>query len=248
MLTMSRMLSAVTINLEGEHLVVFGLVLLVALLWIVRRALKRGAAADADFWGRSAAAAVLVLGLVVVVLPAVSHLTLKDDPFSPPVETRTVTKTEADGKVSKEVTQSPASQTLVERGLAQGGLVFLRLGVVVLAAFLAGAFVQRFVLAEFAVEVGGLKLPALAQTATSLDQATVAFKKQDEKLRSLSAATEEGLRDLARVTASSLDSVHESLASQHERLNALTAEVSAALRDVSEELERVDDRLRRGNL
>ncbi len=225
------MLSAVTVRLEREHTILLGLALLVLVLWMLRRGLKRGRTVDANFWARTTAAGILVLGLLVVVLPGLSHLSLQEDPFRPPAERKTVTKTDADGKVSREVTESPASQSLLERGLARGGLLFLRLGVVLLAAFLAGAFVQRFVLGEFAVEVGGLKLPALAdQAATSVEKLKEVVAKQETRIEQVSAATREALVDLD----ASLKGVRASIAEEQENLRAVRADTEALRQKVDQ--------------
>lgn len=73
---------------------------------------------------------------------------------------------------AKRVTTTVAGgKTVIERVLGDGGLVMLRLGAIVLAAFLAAAIVQRVVLGEYAITVGGLELPAVAagKAAEGLD-------------------------------------------------------------------------------
>ena len=104
-------------------------------------------------------AGVFALGLVVVVGPALWHLgSLFRDPFTPTVERRTVETFDAAGnRTGTEVTTSPTNGSLVERSLASGGVLLLRLAVVSAAAYLAGALAYRAVSGTFPSEIGGVK-------------------------------------------------------------------------------------------
>jgi uncharacterized protein HemX len=124
-----------------------------------------------------AAVVVFLFGMIVVVGPAMTHLdsVFGEDPFAPGVETETVVRTAEDGTTTTERTTRPASASALQRTLASGGLLMLRLGVVALAAFLAGAVVQRTLRGNFAIEVGagGIKVPPeVRQAASESAQAT----------------------------------------------------------------------------
>jgi hypothetical protein len=111
---------------------------------------------------RQAATVVAVVGLIVVFLPAAFHARdVFGDPFRAGTTTKTVTTTVGNETTKTETTTSPSAQSLLDRGLATGGLLLLRLGIVALAAFLAGAVVQRIKLGDFALKLGPLELPAL---------------------------------------------------------------------------------------
>jgi uncharacterized coiled-coil protein SlyX len=58
------------------------------------------------------------------------------------------------GKRTTTVEDSPRSFT--ERVLGESGLILLQIGIILLAAFLAGAFTQRVLLGDFALKLGGL--------------------------------------------------------------------------------------------
>jgi hypothetical protein len=84
--------------------------------------------------------------------------------------TRTVTTIEsapgAAAQPRKTVTTTVAGgKGVLERVFGAGGLIILRLGAIVLVAFLAGALVQRMLLGQYAIKVGPLELPAIADKA-----------------------------------------------------------------------------------
>lgn len=122
--------------------------------------MKRRAIAD---WSAGVAAvAVLVLGGLVVVKPAVDHWNdvYRDDPFRAATTTQTVRAKSSDTATRTTITKKE-STPIAERALGKGGLLLLRLAVVVLAAFLAAAVVQRIVLGSY-----GLRAPPAAARAT----------------------------------------------------------------------------------
>ncbi len=110
-------------------------------------------------WARRTVVAVFLLGLVVVVGPAVWNAdSLFRDPFIGAEERKTVETFGADGRLTgREVTTSPSGGSLVERSLAAGGVLLLRLAVVSAAAYLAGALVFRTMSGTFPSEIGGVK-------------------------------------------------------------------------------------------
>jgi hypothetical protein len=119
-----------------------------------------------DIVCRWVAAVVLIGGLVLVVVPIVrgSEDVLKSDPFQPRTVTTTVTKMSPKG-TEKTVTVRPDDDGFVARSLGDAGVVMVRLALVALAAFLAAAITQRVLLNQYAIEVGGLKLPAIQRAA-----------------------------------------------------------------------------------
>jgi hypothetical protein len=64
-------------------------------------------------------------------------------------------------------TTETAAPSFLERALGDGGLDVLRLGVILLAAFLAAAVAQRLALGEFHVKIGTFELGAVAGGATA---------------------------------------------------------------------------------
>jgi len=118
---------------------------------------------------------VFVLGLVVVVGPAVWHpSSLFRDPFTAASETRTVETFDAKGvKTGTEVTTGPAGGSLVERSMAAGGVLLLRLAVVSAAAYLAGALVFRTLSGTFPSEIGGVKFAEEAAVGLETAEANI---------------------------------------------------------------------------
>jgi hypothetical protein len=135
------------------------------------------AEARATAWAQGAAVAVLVVGTVLVLVPAIIHLgEAWKNPFEPASSVTTVV-TESPGKQVTKTTTAEASRSFVERSLASGGLLLLRIGIIALAAFLAGAVVQRTILGVFAMKLGPLEVPELAKrTAEASDEAVEQIK------------------------------------------------------------------------
>src|SRR5689334_6664049 len=96
-------------------------------------------------WARATVVGVFVLGLVVVVGPALWHpSSLFRDPFRPATQQKTVETFDAGGNLTGTVaTTEPGAGSLLERSLASGGVLLLRLAVVAAAAYLGGALVFR---------------------------------------------------------------------------------------------------------
>src|SRR5215218_6907105 len=74
---------------------------------------------------RWAAGIVLIVGTTVILFPLWSHVgtVFRDDPFEAREVVETVVKTDASGKTTTETTTKEADQSLVERALANGGLL-----------------------------------------------------------------------------------------------------------------------------
>lgn len=111
-------------------------------------------AAKAVFW------IVLVVGLAVVCSPVFGHAgNLFDDPFAARSETKTVVNEDESGRVtSRVITTQPDTSSLPERALGAGALLFVRLAVVGLGAFLAAGFTQKVLKNDYSIKLGGLEL------------------------------------------------------------------------------------------
>lgn len=122
--------------------------------------------ASVDKAARIVSLIVVAIGVSLVVLPLRTNVTalLEDDPFSPGLQT---TRTAVEGPMGTitTITEAPGDAALVEQIVGRGGLVLVRLAVVAGAAFLAGALVQRILLASFPIEVAGLKFPEVADAS-----------------------------------------------------------------------------------
>lgn len=121
-------------------------------------------------WARFTAAVVALLALVVVVVPGVVHLDLFSDPYEAPTVVTERLTIGPSGETLERTTE-PGDDPLIERALAPGGLLLVRLGIAALAAFLAGAVVQRTLLGRFGIKVGGLEVPELEKAAAASDDA-----------------------------------------------------------------------------
>jgi hypothetical protein len=107
----------------------------------------------------------------------------------------TETKNTAKGKdvtEKHEVTTVP-NPNFVERVLGRAGLWVLRVLLVLLAAFVVGALVQRSILGNFALKVGELELPVLPEAAELLSlplPAADAFKEENANSSSVMSMLE----------------------------------------------------------
>jgi hypothetical protein len=153
-----------------------------------------------------AAVAVLIVGVVVVANHAND---VGDDPDKEPTSTTIVTqKTGAHGdrpkvttttltkagtkqatvvrtasgtQTQRTTTVAPRDRSLVERALGGSGLIFFRLGLVLVAAFLAGAIIQRALLGKFAIKLPFVELGDLPVTASASTEAIEALRADANK-------------------------------------------------------------------
>jgi DNA-binding XRE family transcriptional regulator len=112
------------------------------------------------------ALSVLLLGGLTVVKPALDNWDdlYRADPFAVSATTQTV---ERGGLArSTKTTTTWPKESSVERTLGNSGLLFLRLALVALAAFLLGAVFQRVVLASFALRPAAARAPAPTRAPT----------------------------------------------------------------------------------
>lgn len=163
----------------------------------------------ADNVARAVALLVAAAGLALVVWPVLANERSRDALFGDPSWEETVTKrvekTEVDGRKTVEETTSDDPGSLLERSLAAGGLLLMRLGVVAGAAFLAGAVVQRTMLGHFALELGPLKVPDLPEAAAASEEGIAALKtrvvQQDGTIRTIGTATSQAVQGVSEEIA-----------------------------------------------
>jgi hypothetical protein len=170
-------------------------------------------------WARRTVVAVFLLGLVVVVGPAVWHArSLFRDPFTGAQERRTVETFGADGTLTgREVTTSPSGGSLVERSLAAGGVLLLRLAVVSAAAYLAGALVYRTMSGTFPSEIGGVKFAEDA--AVGLEKAGANLEAVRKEVAELAGRMDAAALEVNTMRAAASEGAA-SVADLHEQLDA----------------------------
>ncbi|MGH2978697.1 MAG: helix-turn-helix domain-containing protein [Solirubrobacterales bacterium] len=109
----------------------------------------------ADWSACGLAVAILALGGVVVIKPALDHWDdlYRGDPFKAGTTTQTVQ--ERSGKVDRtRTTTREASSSFPERLLGDSGVLLVRLVLVALAAFLAAAVLHRAILGSYGLRAG----------------------------------------------------------------------------------------------
>src|SRR5215208_1481287 len=107
--------------------------------------------AIADWSACGVAVAILVLGGLVVVKPAVDHWDdlYRGDPFEAGTTTQIVQKTSGKKVDRTRTTVTEDSSSFPERLLGGSGVLLIRLALVALAAYLAAALLQRAILGEY---------------------------------------------------------------------------------------------------
>jgi DNA-binding XRE family transcriptional regulator len=105
------------------------------------------------------AVAILAFGALVVVKPAIDHWdeVYRGDPFSSPKTSRTIERGAPGRPVQRTTVTREQSASFTERTLGKGGLLFLRLIVVALAAFLAAWVLNRALRGNYGLGAGGLR-------------------------------------------------------------------------------------------
>lgn len=207
----------------------------------------------ADWVSRLVAVTVLIGGLVVVAWPYAGEGTLlHDDPDGRRTLTTTVTKsstaepsrsetvaTPRDGaattttavtskglETERTTTVSEADDSLLERALSGSGLLFLQLGLVFVAAFLAGGITQRVWMGSFGIKLPFVEfadLPAAAAASTeAIDEVKHGL---NEQVQTLAGKMNERFETQSETTAKVLEAV---------------ANVSRELSDLGERVERLE--------
>ena len=107
--------------------------------------------AMADWSACGVAVAILVLGGLVVVKPAVDHWDdlYRGDPFKAGTTTEIVQNTSGKKVDRTRTTVTEDSSSFPERLLGDSGVLLIRLALVALAAYLAAALLQRAILGEY---------------------------------------------------------------------------------------------------
>ena len=193
----------------------------------------------ANLTGRVVAALVALIGLTIVVVPTVVSKKAREVIANPLTDRRvakSVETTAADGSRTVETTWG--DESAFDRALAGGGGVLFRLGMVVAAAFLAGAAAQRAYLAHFALELGPIKLGELPETANASLDAVLGLTARLDAIDKFSLALERALLALNRQQVSDKEEFSRALQSlrrlrdEHDRqrrdLDNLRLELAAA--------------------
>jgi hypothetical protein len=102
----------------------------------------------------------------------------------------TTTTVEAQSATPKRAPQTTETtqageRTFLERVLGDGGLVGLQVGVVLLAAFLAGALLQKVLLGDYSIKIGSLELAAVADASLGLIKAVDTLRADVDALKGL---------------------------------------------------------------
>jgi len=126
--------------------------------------------AIADWSACGVAVAILVLGGLVVVKPAVDHRDdlYRGDPFEAGTTTQIVQKTSGKKVDRTRTTITEDASSFPERLLGDSGVLLIRLALVALAAYLAAALLQRAILGEYGLRRADIRRPRRA-TAESTE-------------------------------------------------------------------------------
>jgi len=181
----------------------------------------------ANLLGQMIAAVVGVGGLLIVVAPVVwsdSARKVLFDPFPNPQPAKTTERVASDG--TRTVETDWAHESALDRALDGGGSVLVRLGIVVAAAFVAGAATQRAVVGHFAFELGPLKLTDLPTDAVEasrdgLLEVSAALDAIRSTHVAASLATERALRGLKSTQRLDKESLVRSSQELSERIDHL---------------------------
>jgi hypothetical protein len=135
---------------------------------------------------------------------------------------------------STETTSVHGGRSLIERLLGDSGIVFLQIGVVLLAAFIAAAAIQRVLIGQF----GGFKLGALevGEVANASDETI-------QKLQTaLTTVQQESSKRLAAVKAD-VKTMRTRLAKATKESSALDSQLSDQLSLITSRLASVEEKL-----
>lgn len=126
----------------------------------------------ADFSAGAIALVVLGLGGLVVVKPAVDHWSelYRGTPFEVRTSTQRVGKVRAG---NRQTTTTEASSSFVERLLGKSGLLLMRLCLVAITAFLAGAIWQRVMLGRYGLRDDPEKILAPSPSSAHASNGTL---------------------------------------------------------------------------
>lgn len=150
--------------------------------------------------------------------------------------TTTISKTPASPE-STETTKVSGGRSLIERLLGDSGVVFLQIAVVLLAAFIAAAAIQRVLVGQF----GGLKVGSLevSEIANVSDESVAKLQ------AALAAAQQESSKKLGAVKAD-VKTIRTRLARTTKESSALDSELSSQLSLIASRLANVESKLKDG--
>jgi HTH-type transcriptional regulator / antitoxin HipB len=120
--------------------------------------------AIADWSACGVAVAIIALGGLVVIKPAVDHWDdlYRGDPFTVGTTTQIVQETSGKKVDRTRTTTKEDSSSFAERVLGDGGVLLFRLALVALAAYLAAAVLQRAILGEYGLRRARIRRPRRA--------------------------------------------------------------------------------------
>jgi HTH-type transcriptional regulator / antitoxin HipB len=118
----------------------------------------------ADWSACGLAVAILALGGLVVIKPAVDHWDslYRGDPFTVGTTTQVVQETSGKKVDRTRTTTKEDSSSFAERVLGDSGVLLFRLALVALVAYLAAALLQRAILGEYTLRRAGIRRPRRA--------------------------------------------------------------------------------------
>lgn len=164
---------------------------------------------------------VLGVGTVLVVVPILNADFWRSvwDPTSEET-TRTVKTTEAPDGTTVETTETTVDDSALEQALSASGGLLLRIGLVAIAAFLAGAATQRILIGQYQLKAGPIEIPA--------EEAAEGLEAVKEQLEKLAAAVIE----LGETSDDEIDAARAAFEERarlfNERLQLLDAKIEAA--------------------
>jgi len=136
---------------------------------------------------------------------------------------------------STETTTVDGGQSFIERMLGDNGVVFLQIGVVLLAAFIAGAAIQRVLVGQY----GGLKAGSfeIAELANLSDETV-------EKLQAALAALQQDSSAQLGAMKADVKTIRTRLARTRKESRALDSELSNQLSKILSRLAKVEEKVK----
>jgi hypothetical protein len=155
-----------------------------------------------------AALAVGLLAGFVVLYPGVRDFALDDDVYARRAVTDRVVTEGPDGRIVKQTTKEAGDSTL-ERALGDGGMLLVRMGVAVAAAFLTGAVVYRVLLGRYGFRAAATAdldevRSGVAASTDALEALSLLVAEQGTKLTNALRTSADALR-VASETARHVD-------------------------------------------
>jgi DNA-binding XRE family transcriptional regulator len=152
--------------------------------------------AIADWSACGVAVAILALGGLVVIKPALDHWDdlYRGDPFKVGTTTQVVQATSGTKVDRTRTTTKEDSSSFAERVLGDSGVLLIRLALVALAAYLAAAVLQRAILGQYGLRRAGTPRP---RRAAAESNGTLAPDPADGERRTVNGAEDSAGATLA---------------------------------------------------